>query len=121
MKQPENLRTSAVRIRLTRIEHEEISAVAALSGLGICSWVRMVAVRAAGLKASKPPRRKPSEDAKVMARMLGELGKIAGSVNELACANHEGFDVDPVALGEIRAQLKGLREALTKFASEQQG
>jgi len=119
MKQPEHLlRTSALRIRLRGDEHRAISTVAAAQGLGICSYARMVVVRAAGLKASKPPRRKPHEHAKVMAQVLGELGKIAGCISELALGHNQGFDVDPAALLEVRDELKSLREALLTFASE---
>jgi len=118
MKQPEQLRTSALRIRLTGDEHRDISAVAAAEGLGICSYARMVVVRAAGRKASKPPRRKPGEDAKVLARFLGQLGKIGSNINQLAHDHHTGFDVDPAILREVLDELKNVREALLTFASE---
>lgn len=119
MKQAELLRTSALRVRLTADEHRAISAVAADAGLGICSYARMVVVRAAGMKPTKPPRRKPGEDAKILARFLGQLGAIGGNINQLARANNQGFDVDPVALGEVRDELKKLREALLTLFAEQ--
>jgi hypothetical protein len=118
VKQPELLRTSALRVRLTGDEHRVISAVAAGAGLGICSYARMVVVRAAGLKASKPPRRKPGEDAKVLARFLGELGKIGSNINQLAHDHNQGFDVDPAILGQVRDELKNLREALLAYVED---
>ena len=117
-KQPEHLRTSVLRIRLTGDEHRAISAVAARSGLGICSFARMVSVRAAGLKPSEPPRRKPDEHAKVLAQFLGELGRIASNINQLARDHNQGFDVDPAILREVRDELKNLREALLTFATD---
>jgi hypothetical protein len=120
MKQPEQLRTRALRIRLTGDEHRAISAVAAAEGLGICSWSRMVVVRAVGRKASKPPRRTPGEDAKVLASFLGQLGKIGSNINQLAHDHNQGFDVDPVILRDIRDELSNLRAAVLKLAGEQQ-
>lgn len=105
-------RTSALRVRLTVDEHRTISAAAEEVGVGICTFARMAALRAAGLPDVRQRRRKANESQKLIARYLGELAAIGNNVNQLARAWHSGWDCDPAILKIAAAELRALREVI---------
>jgi hypothetical protein len=81
MKKTSENRTSALRIRLTGAEHAAISAAATTQGIGICTFARLVTLRAAGLTDSRQKRRKPTEMQRIVAECIGQLGHIGNNVN----------------------------------------
>lgn len=107
-------RSSALRVRLTDEEHAAITAAARSVGLGICSFARMVVVKAVGRNPAPAPR-KPDEHAIMLARWTGQLGKIGALVNQLARDHNVGFDVSGLDVEEVRKELRQLREAILKF------
>lgn len=107
-------RSSALRVRLTEEEHAAITAAAAAVGLGICSFARMVVVKAAGRNPAPAPRR-PDEHAIMLARWTGQLGKVGALVNQLARDHNVGFDVSGLDVEEVRKELRQLREAILKY------
>lgn len=107
-------RSSALRVRLTDEQHAIITVAANSVGLGICSYARMVVVKAAGMNPAPAPRR-PDEHAILLARWTGELGKIGGLVNQLARNHNVGFDVSGLDVEEVRNELRLLREVILKF------
>lgn len=107
-------RTTALRVRLSPEEHAAITAAATSQGLGICSFARMVVVKAAGRNPTPAPRR-PNEHAIMLARWVGELGKIGNLINQLARDHNVGFDVSGLDVEEVRKELRQLREAILKY------
>jgi hypothetical protein len=107
-------RTSALRIRVSAEEHAAITAVAHAAGLGICSFARMMVVKAAGLNPTPAPRR-PDTHAIALARWTGELGRIGNLANQLAKDRHTGFDVCTLGVDEVRDELRKLRDVILKF------
>ncbi|MDA9530039.1 plasmid mobilization protein [Bradyrhizobium sp. CCBAU 25338] len=107
-------RSSVVRVRLTDEEHAAILAAATSAGLGICSYTRMVVVKAVGRTPAPAPRR-PDEHAIALARWTGQLGKIGNSLNQLARDHNVGFDVWGLDVEEVRKELRELREAVLNF------
>jgi hypothetical protein len=108
-------KTEALRIRLTPEQHESLSAAAAGDGVGICSFARSAAIRAAGLIPSPAPKPKPDAHARALATWTGALGAVANLLNQLAKDRHAGFDAPQLAVDEARDELKKLRELVLKF------
>jgi hypothetical protein len=110
-KQP---RTTALRVRLSPDEHAAITVAATSKGLGICSFARMVVVRAAGLDPKPAPRR-PDSHAIALAQWTGQLGRIGALANQLARNHNVGFDVTGLDVEEVRNELRKLRDTILKF------
>lgn len=97
-------------VRLSPEERAFIDAAAERAGLTTASYARET------LLGAPPPRqvRRPPVERKELARLLGELGKIGGNLNQLAKATNQGLVVYQneilVALGGLRV----LRDALLK-------
>lgn len=108
-------KTEAVRIRLTPVEHESLSAAAASDGVGICTFARSAAIRAAGLIPSPAPKAKPDAHARALATWTGALGDVANLLNQLAKDHTSGFDAPQWAVDEARDELRKLRESVLKF------
>jgi hypothetical protein len=102
------IRNRILPIRFDAAEHEVVATAAQKAGLSTSSYARKV------LLGAEPPRqmRRPSVEAKALARLLGELGKIGGNLNQLARSANSGIVVyDGEILASI-ADLKVLREAI---------
>ncbi|MBI2236113.1 MAG: plasmid mobilization relaxosome protein MobC [Magnetospirillum sp.] len=90
-------RLTVVSFRLTDGEAARIDAAAALMGRTRCDWARAAALHVAKLKVPEPPpprrhpaRRMPKADVRLLAEVLGQLGKIGSNVNQLARRMNKG-------------------------------
>jgi hypothetical protein len=110
-------RTDAVRIRLTPEERVAISAAGEAVGLGLCSFARMAAVKAAGRKPAKPPRKKPDHHQRTLAQWTEQLGRIGNNLHQCARVLNGGGSCEPSVLTEIRTELQALREAVLAYNS----
>jgi hypothetical protein len=64
-----------------------------------------------GAPAPRQVRRPPVER-KELARLLGELGKIGGNLNQLARAANTGVVIDATEVSEALAGLGAVRDAI---------
>ncbi|MEH2509483.1 hypothetical protein V1291_000837 [Nitrobacteraceae bacterium AZCC 1564] len=111
-------RTSVIRIRVTPEEHAAIISAAETIGLGPCSFARMSAVKAAGRKPAKPPRRRPDAYAQALAGWTAQLGWLGNNLNQCARVLNSGGSVERAMLAGIRAELAQLREVVVAFDRE---
>lgn len=99
--------TKLMTFRLTPEDHAAIVAAAADRGVGPTTFARQAAFRAAGLGRPAYERRGPNPVAALMARAIGELGRIGSNMNQIArVANARGnADLDRFdqAVAELRA------------------
>jgi mobilization protein NikA len=95
-------RTTHLTIRLSPEERAAIEAAAERASLTAGSYARQV------LLGAPPPRqvRRPVVEKQLLAKLLGELGKIGGNLNQLAKTANQGLLVYE---NEILAVLGGLR------------
>lgn len=105
-------RTAALRIRLTADEHRAITEAGEAAGLGVCTYARMVVVKAAGRKPAPPGRRKAHHVAAALARWTGALAQIGAAVNQLVQRHDDGAAKSSVDVAEIMTELRNLREAI---------
>lgn len=96
------IRDRILPIRLSAEERAAVDAAAEKAGLTTGSYARQVLL---GAPAPRQVRRPPVER-KELARLLGEVGKIGGNLNQLAKATNQGLTVYH---NEILAALGGLR------------
>lgn len=84
-------------------------------------FARAAALAAARQKAPAPParpirssaRRKPTADVEALARILGQVGRLGGNVNQLArVANQHGEVPTAEALRAIGAEVTAIRQAV---------
>jgi hypothetical protein len=105
-------RTTHLTIRLTPDERAAIEAAADRASLTAGSYAREV------LLGAPPPRqvRRPVVEKQLLAKLLGELGKVGGNLNQLAKATNQGFVVYQneilVALGGLRLVRDAIMNAL---------
>ena len=97
------VRDRVITIRLSEDERASIDGAAESSGLVVGSYARQVLL---GAPAPRQVRR-PVVERRELARLLGELGKIGGNLNQLARAANSGVLVYE---GEIDAGLRDLSE-----------
>ncbi len=95
------VRSRILPVRLSDDERAVIEAAAERAGLAAGSYARQTLL---GAPAPRQVRRPPVER-RELARLLGELGKLGGNLNQLARAANSGTVLDTV---EIEAALKGL-------------
>jgi hypothetical protein len=103
-------RSTHVTIRLTVEERAAIDAAAERAGLKVGSYCRQVLL---GAPAPRQVRRPPIER-RELARLLGDVGKIGGLLNQLAKASNQGLTIYE---NEVLTALRGLkmvREAILK-------
>ncbi len=97
------VRNRHLTIRLSDEERAAIDAAAERAGLMPGSFARQVLL---GAPAPRQVRRPPVEK-RELARLLGELGRIGGNINQIARSLNAGV---MVFTGEIDTALGGLRE-----------
>ena len=98
------LRTRLVIIRVSAEEKQAIDAIRDRTGLTVGALVRNALLKVPPPRAS----RRPPVDLKAIARILPQLGKIGGNINQLA---------KQVNMGNFSAQVQeGIRYALRDLA-----
>jgi hypothetical protein len=101
--------TKLMTFRLTPEDHAAIVAAAADQGVGPTTFARQAAFRAAGLGRPAYERRGPNPVAALLARAIGELGRIGSNVNQVARVANSRGDVDVRTFAEAMAELRRLR------------
>jgi hypothetical protein len=96
------VRDKVLPIRLSAEERAKIEQAAERAGLAAGSYARQTLL---GAPAPRQVRR-PMVEKQELARLLGELGKIGGNLNQLAKASNQGLIVYD---NEILSALGGLR------------
>ena len=103
-------RSAHLTIRFTPEERASIDAAAERAGLTSGSYARQTLL---GAPAPRQMRRPPVER-RELARLLGELGKIGGNLNQLAKATNQGLTVYQNEILLALGGLKVVREAILK-------
>jgi len=118
--EPKKRRTEALRIRLSLAERDAVNAAAEAAGVGPCTFVRVVVVKAVGQTPTPAPRRRrvPKEGARDLAYVIGALGKIGNNLNQVARSANAGFDIDPEIIKEATDELRRLRETIVATCDE---
>jgi len=99
-------RSAHITVRLSKDERAALDAAAEKSGLTVGSYARQ-----AMLGAPQPRQvRRPPVERRELARLLGEIGKVGGNLNQLAKAANTGT---LVYTGEMDAAIAGILEVRT--------
>lgn len=102
-------RAQWVHVRCNVTERATIAAAAAEKGLTAGAYLRGLALGAPGPRA----RRAPRIDQAMIARVLGEVGKLGSNVNQLArAANTTGDTPAEIELAEIGQDVQAMRSML---------
>ncbi|RTL62430.1 MAG: MobC family plasmid mobilization relaxosome protein [Pseudonocardiaceae bacterium] len=119
-KQKKRRRTEALRIRLSAEERDAVNAAAEAAGVGVCTFARVQVVNAVGKTPTAAPRRRtePSEAARDLAKVVGQIARIGNNLNQLARAANSGFDLDPAIVAEAAVELRRLRETIVSTHDE---
>lgn len=96
-------RERIIAVRCTPAEYDGIHALAEAAGLPAGAYLRAAAFGSPGPRA----QRRPPVDRQELARLLGQLGKIGGNLNQIARALHQR-DYPPV--DEIKTALAAVTE-----------
>src|SRR3546814_11138212 len=84
--------TTTTTIRLTSEEAETVRSAAAARGIGPSTFARAATLRAAG-RAAPPARRNRTDMAIALAGVLGSLGPLGSSLDQLARHRSEARSV----------------------------
>ena len=104
------VRKRILPIRLSDEEHAVIDEAAERAGLVIGSFARQTLL---GAPAPRQVRR-PAVERRELARLLGELGKIGGNLNQLAKAANSGVIVYEGEIDDARHAILEMRDAVLK-------
>lgn len=97
------VRSGVLPVRLAADERAAVEAAAERAGLTVSSYARQAML---GAPAPRQVRRPPVEKRELV-RLLGEVGKIGGNLNQLSKAVNTGVLVYG---GDLDAALAGVRE-----------
>lgn len=106
-------RAQVLQVRLSPDERATVAAGAQAAGLSLSGYARQTL-----LGQPKPRTRQaaPSPDVQALARLLGQLGRVGGNLNQLARQANQGqplpADALADALAEVRAAAEQVRQAL---------
>lgn len=105
-------RGKVISFRVSPDEYDHVQTEADRAGVTVGSFARDVLI---GAQAPRRVRRPPAEKAE-LARLLGELGKIGSTVNQLAHKATIGQVrvMDPMALAQLQDEFDELRDALMR-------
>jgi hypothetical protein len=100
-----------IAVRVTAADRERIKKKAQEAGYKIGGYLRALALGDAGPRAAKRPR----VERELLARILGETGKMRSNWNQLAkWANTEKSPASLAELAQIRADITLMREAVMR-------
>lgn len=104
-------RVRSVKVALTEDEHATVSAAAQALGLSLSGYARQTLL---GEPTPRTRKAAPPADVQALARLLGQLGKVGGNLNQLAKLAHHGHPLPELAqtLAEVRAAAEQVRQAL---------
>lgn len=102
------VRDRHITVRLSADERAAVDAAAERAGLTPGSYARQVLL---GAPAPRQVRRPPVER-RELARLLGELGKIGGNLNQLAKSVHSGVLVYGGDFDAVNSSLLEVRSAI---------
>lgn len=111
------IRNQILTIRLSEGERAAIDAAAERAGLVTGSYAREVLL---GAPAPRQVRRPPVER-KELVRLLGELGKIGGNLNQLARAANAGLVVYGGEIERSLSDLQDVRDAILAALGREAG
>lgn len=99
--------TKTTTFRLSPEEFDRLRAIAETRGYGPSAFARKEVLAALG--ASVRPRRLPQPDAVLLAKVLGELGRIGSLANQITrVANATGCIGSAAAVDALRSELQTL-------------
>jgi len=107
-------KTDSLRLRCTPAQHAALIERADRAGLSVAAYILATAL---GEETPRGARRPPLER-RLLAKLLGETGKIGSNVNQIARALNQGAlnsgraDPDALTLAPIQAELSLIRDAL---------
>lgn len=104
------IRDRVLTVRLTAEERQIVDEAAERAGLVTGSYARQALL---GAPAPRQVRRPPVERRELV-RLLGELGKVGGNLNQLAKAVHTGVLVYEGEIDAALASLVETRDAILK-------
>lgn len=112
-------RQRVLHVRLTDAEYATLEARAGETGLSMGSLVRAEVLGNAGVRAA----RRPHVDSALLARVLGQLGKIGSNANQLArAANTDRLDPDdevPAQVSRLLAEIEAIRALVMQAMGRQ--
>jgi hypothetical protein len=98
-----------VAVRCSDAEYATVTAAAAQAGLSVGAYLRQQAL---GNPGKRSVRRPPAERAE-LARLLGELGRIGGNINQIARALNTSGNMPPGSdVSAISIEVQAMRAAL---------
>lgn len=112
--------TRTVTYRATPEEFEHLKAVAAMQGIGYSTFARRAAFAAASLPIPLYERRVPNARKLDLARINGQLGRMASNLNQLARVANSMKTVPENELRALKVLFAELR-ALRKDILEREG
>lgn len=102
------MRNRMTRVRVNETEERQIKDLASARGLSVSQLIRH-----ATLSTRMPKRRFDRSHVALLARLLGELGRVGGNLNQLVRRAHNGKLVGHDAeLDRTLAQIDMLRECI---------
>lgn len=103
-------RRALVGFRATPGEVQEIDEAADRAGLTRSAFVRAQCLAAPKMRAT----RRPTVAAKVLAQLLGQLGKVGGNLNQIAIKHNKGDYVTPATILAALHELHEVRFEIMK-------
>lgn len=104
-------RTELIVVRLLPDERSAMERAAETSECGVSTWAREALTRAA--KRKVPPRRRRTNiDAKLLADVVGQLGRIGSNVNQVAKVANAMGTIDPAMFADALTELRAIRAAV---------
>lgn len=104
---------SPLVVQLSPDERTTVAAGAQAVGLSLSGYARHTLL---GQPTPRTQRAAPSPDVQALARLLGQLGRVGGNLNQLAKLANQGqplpADALADALAEVRAAAEQVRQAL---------
>jgi hypothetical protein len=100
-------RRNILAIRLTKSERAEIEAMADRAELTAASYARSILLDAPAPRA----KRRPAVDTVQVAKLLAEIGKVGGNINQIAHQLNAGKATSPNVVASALADVAEIRKA----------
>ena len=103
-----------IDFRVTETEKKEIADKAKAAGLDVGAYCRGLCLGDSKIRA----RRRPSVEAELLARLLGELGKIGSNINQIAHKLNMDAPVNPQDINLALIELRTINLAIIHAAGK---